>query len=423
MHIESLHTLGSFSGPWLEDDFRFDPRVNLFIGPNALGKTSILRIIESYYSLALERGGVLDIATQIDLAMEDTLRASDDWPRDDGQERWDLVPLLYIPATRVHLPGMTVLWGPEIEHRESARVDDPLEALFNTRSGVFNGHYVERAITWLRYRDHSVILARGERKKLNTVLEAGYSCARSICPEVLRGDAPGTYVEPDQGVAHPGLGVVTADDPREQPLYVGGLSSGAQGTLLWVWALAMKIALHYDMEDGWQECPAILLIDEVENHLHPTWQRRVIPALLEHFRGLQIFATTHSPFVVAGLKAGQVHLLKRCRDAHENEDRVEVTTNTEDIIGWTADEILRSMMGVDEPTDQLTVDRANRLRNLREKEILTLEEESELNELRRQVNEDLLRRVGPLEAQRERYADLMQRFLLAKQSDLNQEGA
>ena len=57
--------------------------------------------------------------------------------------------------------------------------------------------------------------------------------------------------------------------------------------------------------------PAILLIDEIENHLHPTWQRRVIPALLEHFPGLQIFATTHSPFVVAGLKAGQVHLLKR----------------------------------------------------------------------------------------------------------------
>ena len=55
----------------------------------------------------------------------------------------------------------------------------------------------------------------------------------------------------------------------------------------------------------------MLLIDEIENHLHPTWQRRVIPALREYFPNVQIFATTHSPFVVAGLKAGQVHKLFR----------------------------------------------------------------------------------------------------------------
>ena len=151
--------------------------------------------------------------------------------------------------------------------------------------------------------------------------------------------------------------------------------------------------------------------------MHPTWQRRVIPALLEHFPGLQIFATTHSPFVVAGLKAGQVHLLKR-----DQNGVVTATTNTEDVIGWTADEILRNMMGVDEPTDQLTVDRVNRLRQLREKERLTDEEESELNELRRQVNEDLLSKEGSLGAQRERYADLMEQFLRSRQSELSQDG-
>ena len=91
---------------------------------------------------------------------------------------------------------------------------------------------------------------------------------------------------------------------------------------------------------GWQEKPAILLIDEIENHLHPTWQRRVIPALLDHFPNLQIFATTHSPFVVAGLKSGQVHLLNR-----DENGIVTATTNTEDIIGWTADQILRNYDG------------------------------------------------------------------------------
>ena len=161
----------------------------------------------------------------------------------------------------------------------------------------------------------------------------------------------------------------------------------------------------------------ILLIDEIENHLHPTWQRRVIPTLLEHFPGLQIFATTHSPFVVAGLKAGQVHMLSR--DAN---GVVTASTNERDIIGWTTDEILRTFMGVDEPTDQLTIDRANRLRELRRKEALADAERDEMEALRRQVNEDFLSSVTPLGRERERLGDMMLEFLRSRQSDLSQDG-
>ena len=67
---------------------------------------------------------------------------------------------------------------------------------------------------------------------------------------------------------------------------------------------------------------------------------------------------------------------------------VSASTNERDIIGWTTDEVLRTLMGVDEPTDQLTVDRANRLRELRGKEELSDAEAEEMSQLRRQVNED-----------------------------------
>ena len=174
---------------------------------------------------------------------------------------------------------------------------------------------------------------------------------------------------------------------------------------------------YYKFRTDWEEMPAILLIDEIENHLHPTWQRRVIPALLEHFPGLQIFATTHSPFVVAGLKAGQVHMLNR--DAN---GVITASTNEHDIIGWTTDEILRTFMGVDEPTDQLTIDRRERLLELRRTDSLTDEEGAEMAELRRQVNEDFLSSSTPLEAQRERYGDMMLEFLRSRQSELSQDG-
>ena len=231
------------------------------------------------------------------------------------------------------------------------------------------------------------------------------------------------------------LGIATTDTPKfdhirpeERPIdlagtatpriYVGDLSSGSQSTLLWILWMALKMLNHYDFAEGWAQQPAVLLIDEVENHLHPTWQRRVIPALREHFPSLQIFATTHSPFVVAGLRAGQVHMLKRDADGV-----VTASTNERDIVGWTTDEILRTFMGVDEPTDQLTVNRANRLRELRGQEALSDAEAEEMSELRRQVNEDFISSSTPMEAQRERYGDMMLEFLRFRQSELSQDGS
>ena len=218
------------------------------------------------------------------------------------------------------------------------------------------------------------------------------------------------------------MAIGTSDIDTDGPLYLGNLSSGTQGTLLWVYTLALKMATHYNWTDGWEKKPAILLIDEIENHLHPTWQRRVIPALLEHFPGLQIFATTHSPFVVAGLKAGQVHLLNR-----DENGRVTATTNTEDVIGWTADEILRTMMRVDDPTDAATAAAARELRQLRQEPPRDDPEDEErrqqrIAELRQKVDRDLLA-GGPMAAQRElfeqQFADVMKRY--RQNQEINQE--
>ena len=228
------------------------------------------------------------------------------------------------------------------------------------------------------------------------------------------------------------MGIGTNDVLGEH-LYAGDLSAGMQSTLLWIYALVIKMVTDH-WADGWvgtrlvgpdwQKRPTVLLIDEIENHLHPTWQRRVIPALLEHFPGLQIIATTHSPFVVAGLKTGQVHLLKR-----DEGGRVTPTPNTEDIIGWTADEILRTMMGVDDPTDDATAAAARELRQLRQEAPRASSEEetqrqNRMQELRRLVDRDLLA-GGPWKAQRElfeqRFAESLRKYQVSH--DLNQEGA
>ena len=304
-----------------------------------------------------------------------------------------------------------------IETAVTEAIDYNMQRLFSFSNDYFNGHDVEIAFDKLRR-----IMGNDEskRKELTTIINSSYHCAKSICPEVLRDEFP-RNIGDDRRSA---VGILTRDNASGEPLYLGSLSSGTQGTLLWIWALALKMAHHYDWQEGWQEKPAILLIDEIENHLHPTWQRRVIPALLhkDHFPNLQIFATTHSPFVVAGLKSGQVHLLNR-----DDNGFVTATTNTEDIIGWTADEILRTMMGVDDPTDDATAAAARELRQLRgegPRETVEAEEQRQqrMVELRQYVDRDLLA-GGTWKAQRELFEEQFSQALeqYRQSKNLNQD--
>ena len=453
MHITGMTIEGV--PPFTEPvEFEFDERVNLFVGPNAVGKTTILYGVSEIPSGPPYRSVIYPYETG-----DQRLSVSSDWPMaheeqldreygDSPAPKWDETPFVYVASTRLNLPGRADFFGniDEVDPIDSRIVQEsitkPLVATSRYgRLDAFDARVIRSAVAGRGLESEHLDIAieergmAGIRQQFPTAIELGLRCTRNICNEVITSSSPGDFVEPGEKgiihlgrntwtsppVLHRGMGIATVDLTGEwyddETLYAGNLSAGSQGTLMWVWLLSLKMVHHYRYRGGWQNQPAILLIDEIENHLHPTWQRRVIPALLDHFPGLQIFATTHSPFVVAGLKAGQVHMLKRDADGV-----VTASTNEHDIIGWTTDEILRTFMGVDEPTDQLTIDRANRLRELRRKEVLTDAEKDEMEALRKQVNADFLRSVTPLGRERERLGDMMMEFLRSRQSDLSQDG-
>ena len=448
MHIQWIQVdhLPPLEGLFLE----CDERVNLFIGANATGKSTILRAIENLSS-SWGPDGDFDDGNQYPIYSNSFVYIGVNYgcPVDtsyfpqgadqagSGANIWEAVPLLYVPATRVSLRLQNIFDGtihrPE-PYGHDITWNEILQRHFTNSWGDFNGEYVEDFVHHLR---QELGADRGRQDELRRAIALSYACAKAICTEVIHDDAPQAYVEvvdedelkendpgfyPTGRVVHYAMGIGTSDDLLGEPLYAGALSSGTQGTLLWIRALSLKMANHYGWLEGWEKKPATLLIDEVENHLHPTWQRRVIPTLLKHFPKLQIFATTHSPFVIAGLRAGQVHLLKR-----EGRGVDGVETKSEDIIGWTADEILRTMMEVEDPTDDDTADAARKLRQLRQEGPRTTPEEEEqrqrqIQELRQRVNRDLLA-GGPEAAQRElfeqQFTEALGKHLESK--SLNQE--
>ena len=59
------------------------------------------------------------------------------------------------------------------------------------------------------------------------------------------------------------------------------------------------------------ETPGIVLIDEIDLHLHPSWQRRVVDDLRRTFPRMQFIATTHSPFIIQSLRQGELVDLRK----------------------------------------------------------------------------------------------------------------
>ncbi len=98
-----------------------------------------------------------------------------------------------------------------------------------------------------------------------------------------------------------------------QRLYFRELPDGLRSLLNWLAGWVVLQAEHYEEAAMPLNKPVTLILDEPENHLHPAWQRRVLPALQRLFPKAQMFVVTHSPFVVSSLNAGWIH--KFTRDA------------------------------------------------------------------------------------------------------------
>ena len=91
------------------------------------------------------------------------------------------------------------------------------------------------------------------------------------------------------------------------------LSGGEQAFFLLIADLARRLMLAFPDRD-YREAPAIVCIDEIELHLHPEWQRKILKILLKMFPACQFIVSTHSPQVVSSVKSQYVRPLKSGKD-------------------------------------------------------------------------------------------------------------
>lgn len=121
------------------------------------------------------------------------------------------------------------------------------------------------------------------------------------------------------------------------------LSHGYQSTIAWIADLVGHIILEADSPVPPEEMQGLVLIDELDLYLHPTWQVALVSALRETFPQIQFVATTHSPLVLAGMRPEEiVHLL------FANNGDVERARPGADARILTGTEIYREYFGLDD---------------------------------------------------------------------------
>lgn len=160
---------------------------------------------------------------------------------------------------------------------------NPTEALFDEAIQLVDPDEVPDRIDYnalLAERDDKAAdKARWERFR-DSMLEAIAALIPKISPADLKLAGSGISVRTPSGFA-----------PLAQ------LSLGAQTTVAWLVDLAWRLHIAFpDSPDPFGES-AIVLVDEVELHLHPVWQRSLRDQLLKHFPRIQFIVSTHSPVI------------------------------------------------------------------------------------------------------------------------------
>ena len=404
-------------GPFDAIKFEFDQHVNVLTGPNNSGKSTVLLVLAEILVFPFGLPHKLlrsdDAHWELGIISKDekkqnsgSLPAS---PDDVSEMMESLGYTCFVPAQRHSTDFRSS--GPTATRTVQDQVEVRTDSIFRAQRRVatrINPNRL-RDTLWEHVQTENPDFAKradlmppgasvvSDEDVIQKIVDLDYAAYRRRRPEIRKTiDMIGSIASEitDEfpigflGVDEDDLGLFPkiATPSGELPLDV--LSQGTQSVFHCIARLVLGYSEYYDFPNDLAALPGIVIIDEIDAHLHPSWQRRFIPALTDHFPNLQIFCSTHSPLMLSGLSKGQVQLLRR--DAAGN---VSVSANESDIDGWTADEVLRNLLGVNNPTDLNSVRKLDRLRALRNKTEMSPDELVELDGLQRSIGQGMMR--GP----------------------------
>lgn len=139
------------------------------------------------------------------------------------------------------------------------------------------------------------------------------------------------------------------------------LPDGLRSIIGWLASCICKLDVLYQDSPEPLSKSIILLLDEPDAHLHPAWQRKLIPAIQQMLPNAQIFIATHSPFVISSVNEGWIHVFNFGDDR-----KVRISAPKECPKGDTYIDVVEDVLGIHERFDVETEGALAKFRALRD---------------------------------------------------------
>jgi photosystem II stability/assembly factor-like uncharacterized protein/predicted ATPase len=384
--------------------WEFRPRVNVLLGKNGYGKTLLLRALAATIQCDLENGRHLlrtpdrgaSVASDSTLTLrverngepEETVRDLRYFPKTAGK-----IPLLAVPDSRFVNRQIKVFTPPGI-------VPEPL-----CRSGA------KHFLTQEPYENKVLELLYNLCLDYN---DSGKSFDRPIfrileqvCRQLTDDDRFAFHsISRVAGTNGYEIFVRTAGNENE-PLPIQYASQGTLSVLVIFGQIYYFLeTLHSNIRsDSVSQEPGIVILDEIDAHLHPSWQQKIMGILTACFPNVQFIVSAHSPLIVAGCDRNEVSVLRR----RPNTDRFYVEVLEQDFLGAKAQDLYKLIFEI-EDIDRLYLEYSNKAASgdaqkverqielLESKPKLTADEEALLDDLWRQAR--LLKRAVEVREER-----------------------
>ncbi|OYD92395.1 chromosome segregation protein SMC [Nostoc sp. 'Peltigera membranacea cyanobiont' 210A] len=316
MQLKSL-TLTDFRS-FEQATFEFQPGMNLLVGINGVGKSSVLDALRIVLSRVLPNFTACQ-DKRLNFEVDDIMVGRDQLAVDLKFQAFDIPFVCNVTRGKNHKvefkPDNKNILEPLKSDDEqplvvyfSTRRSVPIEKVLNEKSSAGNQSAAfAEALThrMLRLREFAewwlvqqtllgedAALAQQRLKVMTNVVTRFLDW----CTNLRAVDKPKTTLILDKDG-------MTID--------VSQLSDGERGLLALVLDLARRLSqANPNLKDPLENGKAVVLIDEIDLHLHPRWQRTIVDQLIQTFPKCQFIATTHSPQIVGEVPAESILLLE-----------------------------------------------------------------------------------------------------------------
>lgn len=334
VHVQNIKLLRDVALSFVRKDGTPRP-FTMFVGENGLCKTTLLQAI-AVATVGPDYGSNLAASVQqswIDLRQE-TARRTAAPPTIHASLRSSDMPTsemkVSIEARRASFSGKAVVAQSESE-RSPLDADQLGELLRDQKARWFSAAYGTSRGDGKREAGEA-----GPLRSLRSLFEGpldGVSLIDLLEPKLARKLVKTLQQIFVTGGLLPGItdlelrgrgGVRTAEDFQNRFTHnglqtpVAWLSQGYRSTIAWVADFVGQLFLAGGDAVEPADMEGIVLIDEIDLHLHPRWQVALVPALKRVFPKMQFVATTHSPMMLTGLDADEIFLLERDKDGNVN---------------------------------------------------------------------------------------------------------